>query len=224
MLNSSKTFTFPVIDAPGVDPKLLMIPNLLSQDALVTAINEAIPNPPPSADEFIVPDLVPDDGSSQRFVPSYRCFRPNVLGTNLYTCSSNSPPCSPQTYAYPSSQYVNISCGSPYSPTTSAQSPNPSAARVLIDAPCAGGKPVKLKGSGYICPVCNKVFRRRDDAMRHMGSAGMQVLCRYCGKPASGRRDGQRRHLDKNKNCLKVWETGRKAGLFIERTVEDAYN
>ena len=53
---------------------------------------------------------------------------------------------------------------------------------------------------------------------------GMQVSCRYCGKPASGRKDGQHRHLLKNQKCLEVWEAGRKAGRFTERTVEDAYN
>ena len=224
MLNSSKTFTSPVMDAPGVDPKLLMTFNLMSQDALVAAINEAIPNPPPRVDESAVPDLVPDDGNSQRCDPSYRFFRSNVLGTNFCPCSSESPPCTPQTYAYPSPQPIHISYGSPYPTTTVASSPKPSAARVLIDAPCAGGKPVKQKGGGYICSACKKVFRRRDDTVRHIGTAGMQVLCKYCRKPASGRLDGKRRHLLKNKNCLKVWETGHKAGLFIERTVEDAYN
>jgi len=79
MLNSSKTFTSPVMDAPGVDPKLLMTLNLLSQDALVAAINEAIPNPHPCADEFTgIPDLVSDDGNSQRCDPSYHFFRSNV--------------------------------------------------------------------------------------------------------------------------------------------------
>jgi len=223
MLNSSKTFTFPVMDPPGVDPKLLMILKPLSQDALVAAINEAIPGPP-RADEFAVPDLVSDDGNSQRCDLSYRSLRSNVPGTNSCPRSSNSPPCTPQSYAYPYPQPVRIDRGSPYFPTTIVQSPNHSAARVLIDAPCAVGKPVKGKDGGWTCPTCNKVFQRRDDTVRHMKTAGMQVSCRYCGKPASGRRDSRERHLLKTKKCLEAWEAGRKAGLFTERTMEDAYN
>ena len=105
-----------------------------------------------------------------------------------------------------------------------SSSPTLSASRVLIDAPCAGGKPIKLKGGEYSCPNCPKRFKRRDDAKRHMDTTGMQITCRYCGKPGSGRRDGGSRHLDKNKHCLKVWKAGFKAGRFTERSREDAYN
>jgi len=226
MLSSSNTFTSLVMDAPGVDPKSTVIPILLSWDALVAAAREAVPDPPPRVDEFTVcPDLVPDDGGSERCAPSYCFFLSNVLGTDSRPCSPDSPLYSLQIYAYPFLQHVHISYGSPSSPTTFAQSPGPSAAHVLIDAPCsAGGKPVKEKGGGYSCPTCHKGFRRRDDAKRHMDSAGMQVSCRYCGKPSSGRRDGQSRHLDGNKNCLEAWKAGYEAGRFIKRTVEDAFN
>jgi hypothetical protein len=66
----SKAFTSPVMDAPGVDPKMLEMPVPLSFNALVAAIHEAIPNPPPSADEFVVcPSPISDHGDSQRCVP-----------------------------------------------------------------------------------------------------------------------------------------------------------
>jgi len=102
-------------------------------------------------------------------------------------------------------------------------SPAFSATRVLIAAPCAGGEPIEQKG-GYSCPSCDKFIKHRDDAKRHMDTAGMKVTCKYCGKPASGRPDGWKRHLAQNKNCIKVWEAGFKAGRFTVRTVEDAYN
>ena len=57
------------MDALGVDPKMLELPHLLSEGALVAAIHEAIPNLPPRVDDFPrTPDLVPDNGSSLRYV------------------------------------------------------------------------------------------------------------------------------------------------------------
>jgi hypothetical protein len=69
MMISSKTFTYPVMDALGVDPKQLEFPKISSMDAFVAAIHEALPIPPPFADDFArTPGLVPDDGTSQRYV------------------------------------------------------------------------------------------------------------------------------------------------------------
>jgi hypothetical protein len=67
MMISSSAFMFPVMDnALGVDPKML---TRLSDDALVEAVNEAVPILPPRVDDFAsTPGLVPDDGSSQRYV------------------------------------------------------------------------------------------------------------------------------------------------------------
>ncbi|KAF9647089.1 hypothetical protein BDM02DRAFT_3117573 [Thelephora ganbajun] len=203
MMISSKAFTSLVIDAPCVDPKQLeTLVTPQSTEALVAAIHEAFPILRPRVDDFAMYlDLISDDGSSQ---------------------SSNSPSYS---YDYPfSPQHGHIDCGSLYSPTTSASSPSLSAARTPIEATCAGGWPIKQKGGGYRCSNCDKPFKRRDDAKRHIDSTGMQVVCKYCGRPSSGRRDGQRRHLLGNKNCLKAWNAGFKAGLFTERSVEDAYN
>lgn len=220
MTQSFQTFTFPVLDAPGVNPRLLELPNL---EALVAAINQAIPSSPPCVDDSVMcPGLVSDDGSSQRYITHYHSCCANAPETKFRYCSSTSPPCTPQTYYYPS-QLDHNDPGSPYSPNMSSSSPTFSAARVLIEAPCAGGRPVKQKG-GYSCPNCGDFFRRRDDAKRHMDTAGMKANCKYCGKASSGRRDGRRRHLDSNKNCYKVWEAGVKVGRFTERTVEDAYN
>jgi DNA-directed RNA polymerase subunit RPC12/RpoP len=225
MLNSSNTYTSLVMDAPGVDPKQLGILVPLSLEAVVAAIHQAVQIPPPCVDEFAMcPDLVSDDGSSQRYVPSHRFLHANVLEPDSYPRSSISVPNSPQTYYNPSPLQIHIDCGSFYSPTTVAPSPKPSAARVLIQAPCAGGQPIKKKDGGFICSSCNKPFGRRDEAKRHIKSAGVQVSCRYCGKPASGRTDGKRRHLLGNKTCLKVWEAGYKTGRFTDRSVEDAYN
>ena len=68
MMISSKT-TFPMMDALGVDPRLLEMPILSSQEALVTVIHELFPDPPQSMDDFAsTPGLVADDGSSQRCV------------------------------------------------------------------------------------------------------------------------------------------------------------
>ena len=64
MMKPSSTFTPIVSGAPVVDPKLLEMFSLSSLEALVTAVNEAIPDPPPCVDGN-VPDLVFDDGSSQ---------------------------------------------------------------------------------------------------------------------------------------------------------------
>ena len=147
-----------------------------------------------------------------------------TLETDSYPYSSNSPPNSPQAYNYPSPPQVRTDRGFFYSPTSFAPSPSPLATRVLIEAPCAGGKPIKQEGGGYICSSCDRPFKRRDDAKRHIDSAGMQVSCKYCGKTASGRGDNMRRHLRDNQACWQVWEAGRKAGHFTDRSVEDAYN
>lgn len=204
-----------MMDAMGVDPKLLEMPILSSQETLVKAVHELFPDPDPpqSVDDFTsTPGLVADDGSSQS--------------------SGSSPPCTPlstpQSYAnfplYP--QEVHIDYRLPYSPTTPAspELSSASASRVLAKAPCGGGKPIKQKGGGYRCSICDDPFKRRDDAKRHIDSAGMRVACKYCGKLASGRRDGQRRHLSDNKTCLKKWGAGYQAGRFKTRTVEDAYH
>lgn len=146
----------------------------------------------------------------------------NTSEIKFHCCSSNSLPCTPQTYYYPSPspQLVRDDPGPLYSPI---MSPTFSAARVLTVATCAGGKPIKQK-CGYSCPSCDKLFRRRDYAERHMDTTGMKVTCRYCGKPSSARLDGRKRHLARNQNCIKAWKAGFKAGRFTERTVEDAYN
>lgn len=212
MMFSSKSFTFPVMDAPGVDPKLLEMPVLSSEAALVAAVCKLFPDTLQSADDFVAtPALVPDDGSSQSSGSS-------PPGSPLYT---------PQSYAYipllPPNNDLDYH-SSPYlAASASPEPPSTSATRVLIKAPCAGGEPIKQKGGGYSCSTCGDPFKRRDDAKRHIDSAGMRRACRYCGKPASGRRDGQSRHLLKNKTCLKKWEAGRNAGRFIVRNVEDAY-
>jgi len=69
MIKSSSTFTSLVSDAPGVDPKLLELPLLSSSEAFVAAVNEVFPDPLSCVDDFdMCPDLVSDDGSSQRYV------------------------------------------------------------------------------------------------------------------------------------------------------------
>lgn len=110
---------------------------------------------------------------------------------------------------------------SPSSPTTFALPSSTSPARVLVEAPCAEGIPIR-QGGGYTCSICNEPFKRRDDAKRHIKSAGMRVSCKYCGKPGS-RRDSRARHL-KSGTCQKAWEAGYKAGRFTDWSVEDAYN
>jgi DNA-directed RNA polymerase subunit RPC12/RpoP len=223
-MKSSKAFTFPVMSAPGVDPKQLEMPIPLSFDAVVAAIHEAIPVPP-WADEFAVcPSLVSDHGSSQRCTPPCHFLCANALETDSYPCSSSPLPNTSQTHYHPSPPQTHSHHGSFYSPTTLAPSPSPSTARVLVEAPCAGGMPIEQKSGGYVCSGCDRPFKRREDAKRHIGSAGMQVSCRYCGKPASGRRDNMRRHLRNNQACWQVWEAGHKAGRFTGRSVEDAYN
>ena len=222
-MQSFQTYTFPVLDAPGVDPRSLELPSPLSLEALIAAIDQAIPDSPPCVDDPVMcPGLVPDDGSSQRYATHYHSCCTNTSQIKFHCCSSNSPPCTPQTYDYPSPspQLVHDDPGSLYSPI---MSPAFSAARVLTVAPCAGGKPIKQKG-GYSCPVCGYLFQHRDDAKRHMDTTGMKVTCKYCGKPSSARRDGRKRHLAQNKSCIKVWEAGFRAGRFTERTVGDAYN
>ena len=150
----------------------------------------------------------------------------NALKADSCPYSSNSLPCSPQTYGYSSLPYNNVDYGPPYSPTTTfASFPSPpTACRVLVEAQCAGGRPVKQKGGEYHCSSCNEPFKRRDEAKRHIKTAGMQIRCRYCDKPCCGRRDSQRRHLRGNKKCLKIWKAGHKAGRFTTRSVEDAYD
>lgn len=69
MMISSKTFMFPMMDALGVDPKVLDMPVLSSQEALVAIVRGLFPDPPQSVDDFAsTPGLVTDDGSSQRCV------------------------------------------------------------------------------------------------------------------------------------------------------------
>ena len=78
-MKSSKTFTPPAMDAPGVDPKMLEMLVPLGWDAVVAAIHEAIPDPPPCADEFAVcPSLISDYSSSQRYAPPYRFLCANA--------------------------------------------------------------------------------------------------------------------------------------------------
>ena len=224
MLNQYNNTTVPPTDALGVDPRMLEMPVPFSWDAVVAATNDAFPNPFSYVGDFdMCPDLVPDDGSSQRCV-SYHFSCAGVLETDPRRCSSYSLPPSPQGYDYPSPPYGPIDHASPHPTSPVVSSPNPSAAsRVLVNAPCAGGIPVQQEG-GYTCSSCNKFFLRRDDTKRHIDSAGKQVSCKYCGKIASGRRDSKKRHLDGNQACKKAWEAGHKAGRFTERTVEDAYN
>lgn len=72
MMKSSNAFASPVMGAPGVDPKMVEMPIPLSIDAVVAAIHEAFPDPPPSADEFAVcPSLISDHDSSQRCAALY---------------------------------------------------------------------------------------------------------------------------------------------------------
>ena len=62
---------FPAVDAWGVDPRELVIelPTLLSMDTFVAAVNEALQTSSQSVDDCArTPELVPDDGSSQRYV------------------------------------------------------------------------------------------------------------------------------------------------------------
>ena len=228
MMRPSYTYTSLVLDAPEetVDPRLLEQPVLVNWEVFIAATNQAIPVSPPCVDAFAMcPDLVSDDGNSQWYVTRNRSCCANAPETRFHCYSSSPPPCTPQNYDFPSPppQFVHIDHGSLYSPFTASLSPTLSATRVLIEAPCAEGRPIKQKG-GYSCSSCGKFFRRRDDTKRHIDSAGARVTCKYCGKPSSMRRDGQQRHLAKNKNCLKAWGAGVKAGHFTVRTVEDAYN
>jgi len=79
MMQSFHTITFPVLDAPGVDPKSLELPSLLSSEALVAAINQVIPDSPPCVDDYVMcPGLVPDDGSSQRYTTLSLLLRKRV--------------------------------------------------------------------------------------------------------------------------------------------------
>lgn len=220
---SSRAFTSLAIDAPGVDPKLLQLLVPLSEDALVSMIHQAFPISP-SVDDPPSPGLVFSDGSSQRYVGVCSAAeKPD----RTFLCSYSSPSYSPPSYddlpSFPHHDHNNYDHS--FSPTTSASSASPRlpAERVLAEAPCAGGTPVKQKDGGYHCSHCRHPFKRRDDAKRHIESAGKRVQCRYCGKSASGRRDGQGRHLFKNKNCLKEWKVGYEAGRFTERSREDAY-
>lgn len=216
-------YTSLVIGAPGIDPKLLRVPVLSSMDALVASINEAFPI---LVDGPISPGLTFSDGSSQR----YFSVRIISAAQKRLTCSSLpssiSLPNSPRSYIYdPPTPLPYADYGHPFSPTTtttSSASPNPPVLRVLVHPPCAGGKPVKQKGGGYSCSLCFKNFKRRDEAKRHIETAGMQVECRYCGKRSCGRPDGWKRHL-KSEACQELWEAGRKAGRFTERSREDAY-
>lgn len=211
MLNPSSTFTSLVIDAPGVDPKLLGMPSPLSMEAVVAAIRDAFSDPPPSVDDSDSPGLVTDDGSSQS--------SSSPLHTPLH-----SPEIHPHISLPP--QYDSVHYVLPPSPATPTSSGSVSflTSRVLAEAPCAGGKPLKQNGGGYRCSTCDVFFKRRDDAKRHIDSTGMRVECKYCGKTASGRRDGQLRHLKSNQACWKAWEAGYKTGRFTVRTVEDAYS
>lgn len=52
-----------VLNAPGVNPKLVQIPVLLNQNLLVSTIHEALP-----VDDFASLGLVVFDGGSQRYV------------------------------------------------------------------------------------------------------------------------------------------------------------
>jgi DNA-directed RNA polymerase subunit RPC12/RpoP len=146
-----------------------------------------------------------------------------TLETDSYPCSSNFLPNSPRTCCYPSPGQAHADRGSFYSPTPFTPFPTHPAARVLTEPPCGGGIPIKQKGGGYICSVCRKLFKRRDCTKRHIDTAGMQVSCKYCGKPASGRRDGMSRHLRDNQACLKIWEADHRAGRFTDRSRMDAY-
>lgn len=228
MLNHSSPYTSLVSGAPVVDPRLLvnLNPALESWEAFAAAANEAIPASPPRLDGFVIcPDLVPDDGYSQRYTNHHFSCCADASETRFHLCSSASPPSTPENYYYPSPpQPVLTDHDSLWSPITPSSSPTLSMTRQLIEAPCAEGKPIKQKDGTYRCSVCDAPFKRRDDTKRHIDTAGMRTICKYCDKPASGRRDGRRRHLDKNKNCLKRWEAGAKAGRFTVRTVEDAYN
>jgi len=223
MTKSSRTF---ISDAPGVDPRSLELLTPFSEEVLVAAINQAIPPSPPCADDLVMcPDLVSDDGSSQLYVTHYHSCYANASETKFHRYSSTSPPSTPQSYYSPSPppQLVHNDPGSFYTHTMYSSSPTFSTARVLTKAPCAGGRPIKQEG-GYSCSSCGEFLKRRDDVKRHMGTAGVKVTCKYCGKSSSARRDGQLRHLKDNKKCRKAWEAGYKVGRFTERTVEDAYN
>jgi len=223
-MKPSQTFTSPVLGAPGVDPRLLELLTPSSEEALIAAINQAIPPSPPCVDDSVMsPGLVSDDGNSQRCVTHYHSCCAKAPKIKFHHCSSTSPPCTPQSYDFPSPQLVHNDLSSFYSPTTSSSSPTSSTARVLIEAPCAGGMPLKQEG-GYTCSSCGKLFTRADSVQRHVKTTGMKVICKYCGKPASGERYSQNRHLNDNMNCWKAWEASYKAGRFTERTVEDAYN
>ena len=225
MMKPSGTYTSLVLGAQVVDPRLLVNPALQSWEALTAAVNEAFPASPPRADGFVIcPDLVLDDGYSQRYTSHHFSCCAHASEISFHSCSSASPPSTPGNYYYPSPPQSALTDHDPlWSPITSS-SPTLSATRTLMEAPCAAGKPIKQKGGGYSCSVCDRPFKRRDDAKRHIDSAGMRITCKYCGKPSSGRRDGHRRHLDKNKHCLQVWKAGVEAGRFTVRTVEDAYN
>ncbi|KAF9781700.1 hypothetical protein BJ322DRAFT_1023069 [Thelephora terrestris] len=163
-MSSSDTFTFQAIDGRGVDPRTLQLPTLLSVDAFIAAVEECCPTLPPSIDDFArTPDLVPDDGSSQ---------------------SSSSPSCSPQARAYTYlPQEGHIDPGLLRHPTTPASSNSPShrvrVLRVLIEAPCAGGVPLKQNDWSFCCSVCGDRFGRRDEAKRHIDTAGMRVQCSF---------------------------------------------
>lgn len=219
MISSTK-HTSIVSNALGVDPKLLEKLRLLSWDDLISRINQVLPIPPPFAvGDLVIPGLALSDGSSQMYVDA-SLSAAQKRPTNFPLSSSSSPP-----YSLPFPQPDHIDYESPFSPTTHASSSPPylPATHVLTEAPCAGGRPIKENGQGYRCSICGELFKRRDDAKRHIETAGKRVECRYCGKPASGRRDGQRRHVFENKTCQKLWEAGYKTGRFTERSVEDAY-
>lgn len=226
MMKPSSTYTALVSGALVVDPKLLVNvdPALESWDAFVTAANEAIPASPPRADGFVIcPDLVPDDGYSQRYSNHRRSCCADASEIRFHPCSSASPPPTPGNYYYPYPPQSVLTDHDPlFSPIT--LSPTLSATRKLLEAPCAAGMPIKKTDGTFKCSVCDASFKRRDDTKRHIDSAGMRITCKYCEKPSSGRRDGQRRHLDGNKRCLKLWKVGVEEGRFTERTVEDAYN
>ena len=226
-MKPSSTYTALVLGAQVVDPKWLVNanPTLESWEAFVTAANEAIPASPPRSDGFVIcPDLVFDDGYSQRYIIHYCPCCADLAEIRFRPYSSASPQPTPEDYYYsPPLQTAPTDDVSSSSHITFSSSPAFSETRVLMAAPCAGGEPVKQQDGRYGCPVCGKSFGRRDDAKRHMSCTKMRISCKYCKKIASGRPDGHRRHLEMNKKCMQDWEAGVKAGRFTVRTVEDAF-
>ena len=224
-----------MVDVVGVDLKMLEMPplppwNREVEEEFLAELRKPSPSPPPrrEGDSVSTPGLVPDDGSSQRWVTSTRSYCARAPETDSCCRSSSTPPCTPlipQHYEFAphSPQYDYTGCGPLHSPTLSVSSNSSSFSMpALIESPCAGGKPIKQNDGGYRCPVCGKPFKRLDDAKRHTNTAGSKVQCKYCLKYISNRFDNQSRHLEKKK-CAGAWEAGYRAGRFTEHSVEDAF-